>query len=352
MSEPGNPSVDPSERSESGRPPKPPETSTSQGNWPPKPPGGSSSWGSPPPQSPRRGGIVWPLILILLGVSFLLNNLGIVSWNVWEVMWRLWPVWLIVAGLDLLIGRRTRWGSWVIVGLVLALLGAGAWFYNAFGTGPEGTADPVPINQPLGEAKRAEISINTSVSQLLLRDLPESQTLVEGTVQPLRGEQLVQSYRVTGNTARFDLSTKAERIGPFSFGNINYRGRWDLGLNPKVPTTLRVETGVGSAELNLAHLQITDLTLKTGVGEALVIMPQQGKVRARVDAGVGSLDIRVPKGMAVKSRVSTGIGNVEVMGERIRDGETYTSPGFDQAENRLEIEVNGGVGSITIAEGM
>jgi hypothetical protein len=46
------------------------------------------------------------VILIGLGVVFLLNNPGILNWSVWDVIFRLWPVLLIAAGLDILIGRR------------------------------------------------------------------------------------------------------------------------------------------------------------------------------------------------------------------------------------------------------
>ncbi len=57
----------------------------------------------------HRVGLVWPVILISAGMMFLLNNLGLLSWNVWGTLWRLWPVLLIAAGLDILIGRRSIW---------------------------------------------------------------------------------------------------------------------------------------------------------------------------------------------------------------------------------------------------
>ena len=59
----------------------------------------------------RRGGLVGPIILITLGVVFLMNNLGVLDWSVWVVIFRLWPVLLVAAGLDLLLGRRSVWGS-------------------------------------------------------------------------------------------------------------------------------------------------------------------------------------------------------------------------------------------------
>ncbi len=44
-----------------------------------------------------RGGAVWGLVLIALGVIILLGNLGYFQFD-WDVLWRLWPTVLIYLG--------------------------------------------------------------------------------------------------------------------------------------------------------------------------------------------------------------------------------------------------------------
>src|SRR5687768_17804000 len=41
---------------------------------------------------PHHVPVLGPLLLILAGSVFLLNNLGLLSWNVWGEVWRLWPL--------------------------------------------------------------------------------------------------------------------------------------------------------------------------------------------------------------------------------------------------------------------
>lgn len=53
------------------------------------------------------------IFLIILGVIFLLNNLGYLSWTVWSALWRLWPVLLIFAGLEAIF-KGSRLSEWVI----------------------------------------------------------------------------------------------------------------------------------------------------------------------------------------------------------------------------------------------
>jgi hypothetical protein len=42
-----------------------------------------------------RPSLIWPVILITVGILFLLSNLGVLDINFWE-LWRLWPVLLIL----------------------------------------------------------------------------------------------------------------------------------------------------------------------------------------------------------------------------------------------------------------
>src|SRR5215210_2097893 len=56
---------------------------------------------------PHHMPVLGPVLLILAGSVFLLNNLGILPWNVWGDVWRLWPLIPIAIGLDIIVGRRS-----------------------------------------------------------------------------------------------------------------------------------------------------------------------------------------------------------------------------------------------------
>jgi len=54
----------------------------------------------------HRDSLVWGIILIVLGVIFLLEQLGI---DVWDDFWRFWPVILIIWGANkLYLGLKER----------------------------------------------------------------------------------------------------------------------------------------------------------------------------------------------------------------------------------------------------
>ncbi len=51
-------------------------------------------------------GVTGGFFLIFLGVLFLLNNLGIVPWEIWNYIVGFWPIFLIFAGINVILGRN------------------------------------------------------------------------------------------------------------------------------------------------------------------------------------------------------------------------------------------------------
>src|SRR6266540_4258283 len=114
----------------------------------------------PRPRARRgRGGVVGPLLLIFIGGVFLLQNAGILPPSVWGNLWRLWPLVLVLVGLELLIGRRLP-GLFAIFGLgivVVALIVA-AYAYAVPGAA-RGALSTQTFTTELGSAKQSAVTI-------------------------------------------------------------------------------------------------------------------------------------------------------------------------------------------------
>lgn len=323
----------------------------------------------------RRGSLVGPLILIAFGLIFLLNNLGFLSWSVWEVIFRLWPILLIAIGLDLLL--RSRWGAggWataVSVAILVALLsvaGFAAWllapqsifgeglYDQSFGVKPRvtglalgGALRSESINQPLGNADSAEVELNLGVGTMNVAAMDRPDGLIEGTLILQENERVSQDLRVVGNTAQFRLHN--ETLSVFH-GDGPYRGddrQWDLWLNPEVPMKLKIAGGVGKVDLDLSRLRLSSLELHAGVSKTDLVLPRSGQLQATVEGGIGKLSVQVPRGMAARLQVEQGLTSVDVMGNYRRQGNVYVSPGYEGARNRVDLILKGGIGKITVQE--
>lgn len=301
----------------------------------------------PARRSTRRVGFVGPSLLIGAGILLLLNNLGIVAWDTWLVLWRLWPVILIAVGLDILIGRRSLLTSALVaVALIVVLLGGTLLLASGMTSAGQET-----IAQPRSGATSASITIGPAVANLRIAAASDTTMLVGGTVDRLRGETLRQEAQGTNGAVTYVLESRAVRGLPF--GATPPGGDpaiWDLRLGRDVPIALKVSTGIGQATLDLTGLQLTNLDVSSGVGQTIITLPGQGRFSAKVDAGVGEVIVRVPTGMAARIHVNSGLGSVDMPTGYARQGDWYVSPGYDTAANRIDLDINGGVGRIAVQE--
>lgn len=296
----------------------------------------------------RRRGLAWPLILISGGLLFLLSNLGLIPWSAWALVARFWPLILILIGLDILLGR-TWVGSVVFLGIVI-LIALGLALAALYWRYPLPAVESEQLVQELEGLERAEVDLDFEAGELIVESLPpDSPSLMEGWFQHGRRMEVIKSFQASEGEGKLRLEGRGRRVfffPPFHGG----QGRWEVQLTRRIPLDLRVETGVGETHLDLRELRVTRLDLDAGVGDVQVTFPSEaGLTTAKVDSGVGSLTLDIPSQVAARIRVDSGLGSLSIDQERFpRSGEVYASEDFATAENRLELDIDIGVGEVTI----
>lgn len=79
------------------------------------------------------GGHVGALVIIFLGIVFLLNNLDILPWGIWDQLWKFWPVILILIGIQMFF-RKSSFSGTIITVITLFVL-AGILAFILFSNG-------------------------------------------------------------------------------------------------------------------------------------------------------------------------------------------------------------------------
>ncbi len=291
----------------------------------------------------RRGSLVGPVILIGLGIVFLLNNLGVLSWSVWDVILGLWPVLLIAAGLDLLLGRRSVWGSLLALAILAAAVAGALWLFN---TGVVPAVPAEEISQALNGATRAEVVLAPAVGRVHVESLTESGNLLEGVVRPTRGEQVSHDFTVADETAKLALRS-AGVFAPALGGWDSHRG-WDIELTPDVPLDLEVSFGMGECEVDLTDLTVTDLQVSIGIGQVTVVLPEAGSFQARIEGAIGKTVVVIPREMAARIQTDTALGSADLPEGYRQQGDAYVSPDYESADHRVDLEVSQAIGQVSI----
>ena len=236
----------------------------------------------------------------------------------------------------------TRRPLLVVMAIVLAL-GAGLYL-----SGRWRPAQVVreSVRQPLGAARSADVEIAMGVGRLRIAKLDQPSTLIAGEIAYPETHRVDRSFAVSGDTVTFKLHEQDSQLIKYP----NDQAVWDLRLTPATPMRLMIDAGVDEGTIDLTQLKVTDLDVKTGVGTTTLTLPREGQVRAHLSSGVGNTTIRIPAGVAARMALDAGVGSIDVLGNYQRHGNTYISPDFDTAANRVDLMASSGVGSITIQQ--
>ena len=328
----------------------------------------------PQPQSaPRSRSLFFPIVLIGIGTIWLLVNFNIIQGFTFGQLWRLWPLFLIAAGLELLFGRgRAFIGA--LIGLLTVAAAVVLLIYGRqLGLGQATTLKTEAFSAPLAEATSAQVTLDLDEYASDIGPTTTAENLVEADLT-YAGEPV---FEVTGTTDKaVTVGVRNDNTDPFSFFD-SIDARWQIGLSPEVPLGLTVDGGSGSADFHLQTLDLTslvvdggsgalDLALPAGDGYTAEVSGGSGSVRIafesgtqatlRYDGGSGALTVDVPEGQAVRVEIrDSGSGGVSLPGgwEVVSDGDNdegvWQTDGYDAAADQLLIIVTEvGSGSIRV----
>jgi hypothetical protein len=126
---------------------------------------------------------------------------------------------------------------------------------------------------------------------------------------------------------------------------------WSFALARDVALELDLHTGAGEAHLDLTELMVKGIQLKSGASATAINLPSNaGQTRVSVEAGAASVQIHVPSGVAACIRSHGGLATIDVDQSRfpLIGSQIYQSADFDTSENRVEMDLQMGVGSIQV----
>ena len=263
----------------------------------------------------RKGNLFWGVLIIIIGIFLLINQM--------------------IPSLDL--GR-------FILPAVLILLGL--WFL----LGPtlfrrHGVTSSESLSIPLGEAREMALELRHGAGRLSLASGSQPAELLSGQFSG----DVERSVERSGRTVRVNLKSSVNFFPEWpNFGSNGLN--WDLRLARGIPTHITVQAGANDLVFDLQDLLITRLELNTGASSSRVNLPADaGFTRVDVKSGAASVDLRVPKHVAARIQVSSGISSVKIDRARfpLTDG-AYKSPDYEAAANRIDIYIEGGVGSFDV----
>jgi hypothetical protein len=210
------------------------------------------------------------------------------------------------------------------------------------------------LSEPLNGATTAKVDINVGDGNLTIDRLAGGeQVLASGTLQYLPN-QGVPTRTLNSSNGRAPLTLRASGRGQpwfrFPWAACNGATEWQIHLNPTVSSEITAHSDGGNVKLDLAGMAVTRVSADTGGGNMDVVLPDNASgLNVKASTGAGNVVVLVPSGILAKIHATSGLGKVIVDSRFSKvDDNTYQSPDYDGAADKVEIMVNSGAGNVSV----
>lgn len=310
--------------------------------------------------------LMWGIILLFVGAVLLLENFNVINFY-WGSVWRFWPVFLIIAGVNILFNRqRSQVGMAISIGVMVVMLGflfykgqqptAHIWSSDNITGDIEIDDDPdwdttgntrktTVFSEPLGKdsLKSVVLNINGGGTSFKLSGATDSLITADVTQKNggyslekiVSGDSQVLNFRMQDKKSKWSMNGGGSDVD-FRFNTqpewtINVgmgAGEVDFDLTDYKVRTFKFDGGAAALDITLGSLlPITDVIVKTGVADVSLKIPTQSGCRIKTKTGLSSKDF-------------SGFTKI--------DENTYETPNYKTSANKIFINFDGGLSSFEV----
>lgn len=307
--------------------------------------------------------VVFPLLLIGVGALLLLWR-WYPYFDPWPVLWKYWPLLLILIGLGMFWDRTQRRndpegapvipiGSTIGTVLFLVIIGYLLWHGHAFER--RGWMNGSVTASSAHGHETQTVELKGAKAARVVVHMPSGLLNIQGGSEQLMEADFYQGAAWSAPNVDYNVDKAFGTLTIDQNSASGFSGHsdntWKLRLSGGVPIELEVDLGAGRSDLNLAKIDLTRLQLNVGAGQANVdLTGERSKdLQAQIHGGVGEAIVRLPRNVGVVATVHGGLGSVEVHGLKEED-EQYVNAAYGKSPNTLRLTVEGGIGHIRLEQ--
>ena len=290
----------------------------------------------------RYRSFFWPALLVLVGIVALLVNTGQIPIERLGQLVDLWPLVLIVIGIELIL-RRTVHGvvGDIAAALIVLLAIVGAASYVTLTPNPAATKT-IDSSADLGNANAMTLSVNAGAASITVSDTAPSGQLYHAHID----------YSGTAPTVRVDGTTNTLEIDQRDRNNFSiFQPRkfvLTLQISHSVAWAMSFNSGAATIKMTVPNTHVSSLSFNTGAAtDDLTLGTPGDTVPVEVNAGAVTVHLHRPSGVPVSTELSGAGLNLTV------DGRSYHGLGHITASQDLggagyDLRVNGGACTVTV----
>jgi hypothetical protein len=306
--------------------------------------------------------LFWAIILISVGILFILNNLGIISFT-WYTIWRLWPLIFILWGIAILpvrdIVKFTLLGGLMLVtALVISKLpDKSPWPLHFHHHGNSWNLDALDNDDESDTRNFKDQKLSVPFDSLAVKGI-------------LDLDAAAGNFNLSDTTADFLSFSKTGDIGNYELTSSDKAGTKDISLkltdshssgtvkenkvvillNSKPSWTLNFNIGAADMNLDLSRFRIDTATFDAGASSMDIRLGDLNPVSTLTfNAGASSIDIRIPKTAGCQVSSESFLVSKDFEGFSKKGDHIYQTANFSTSKSKIYITIKTAVSSIDIS---
>ncbi|MCH7770659.1 MAG: hypothetical protein IIA49_06535 [Bacteroidetes bacterium] len=302
----------------------------------------------------KTSSIFWGTLFIVLGILVLINNFSPINLD-WGNLWQLWPVILVLFGISMLIKNKA--GKSIITGAAAVILAVIIFtsikfstdfihndFEIVFDDDGEYNFSETVYKEPFDSSiSKAKLFLNGGAGSFNISSTTDEIIYVKTIGVENNFDFITSKY---DSVCKIKLNMKKTR---FHFGKGKYKNKVDISLNEKLYWDLNFDIGAAAIKLDLSKYKIEYVDVNMG---AALLEVKLGALAERtkfyVDAGASKIDISVPKEIGCQIKIDDVLSANDIKGFKYIKSGLYRTEGFNEAEKKIFIDINTGVSSVKI----
>lgn len=288
--------------------------------------------------------IFWPALLILVGVVALFANAGVISNDRLVLLVDLWPLVLVVIGLELIARRGLQGAAGEVAAVLIVLIAAGGTVaYVALAPNPVQTGF-MSVTAAVGSLDHAALEIDVGAATITVQGGAPEGDLAKADID-FSGPK--PQVILDTSSGRLKISQSGGSFGLFRTTRFTLR----LLIDSSLPWTISTNSGAATSTYNLADVHVGSIDINTGASrEDITLGRPSGIVPVTVNGGALTVSLHRPAGIAASVKVSGGAVSLGADGEQHRGigNQSWQSSGYEGATDAYRVDVNGGACTVTI----
>ncbi|MFZ4261717.1 LiaI-LiaF-like domain-containing protein [Sphingobacterium sp. HJSM2_6] len=290
--------------------------------------------------------------LVFFGIVFLLHNFRIIDFNFYSLI-NLWPLLLISVGVTLLLQNRPN--SKIIIILSNVLLCGFIFFkgvtsndglipfINVTNDDNESFIANNRVTQSLNEEEgTARMELNAGAAKFIIDSEVESQLLIDASTASKNSSLDLKSSDQQGNHVELTTQVKSSKSNNNNtfFVHLNDKPIWDLEYN----------LGAANIQADFKKLKLGSLSINSGATNLSIYLPTPTQETSQIElnTAASSIKLYLPKGAACKVETETIFSNNKFEDVPVVEDKARKTTDYDLATHKYHIVVEGAANSLSI----